>query len=206
MSWSRGSWSRMTWSRRRVLRFTLAGSGLVLTGGALSACGFKPLYGQTSTTAKSGATVDAHLAAIEVRAPVWERSASPFDAGGNARYDARVSQILHNALRDGLNPYGQPGNPAYHLSMELEEKAAGTITAEGGDIDRYNLTLISHFVLSDAAREELLEDYIAAIAAYSVVKDPYLDIVSKNDARDRAARQLAELIKMRLAAYFADNG
>ncbi|WP_374369619.1 LPS assembly lipoprotein LptE [Dongia sp.] len=196
----------MSWSRRDLLRFGLAGTTLMMGGAALAACGFRPLYGQASTTPNTGATVDAHLAAIKVAAPVWERSASPFDAGGAAKYDARTSQILHNALRDALNPYGQPATPAYNLSMELTESVASTLSAEGGDIDRYNLTLIAHFRLGDAAGEELLLEDIGAFSAFAVVNDPYIDIVSRNDARDRAARQLAELLKFRLSAYFTQNG
>jgi hypothetical protein len=196
----------MSWSRRDLLRFGLAGSAMIGAGGALSACGFKPLYGQASTTPSSGATVDAHLASIKVRAPVWERSASPYDTGGAAKYDARTSQILHNALRDALNPYGQPSTPAYQLSMELTEYANPTLSAEGSDIDRYNLTLNAHFRLGDAAGEELLLEDISSVAAYSVIRDPYIDIVSRNDARERAARQLADLMKFRLSAYFTQHG
>lgn len=196
----------MSWSRRDLLRFGLTGTALAVGGAVLAACGFKPLYGQASTTPNTGATVDAHLAAIKVSAPVWERSASPFDTGGPAKYDARTSQILHNALRDALSPYGQPVAPAYNLSIELTESSARTLSSDGGDIDRYNLTLNAHFLLGDAAGEKLLLEDISAFSAYAVVDDPYIDIVSRNDARERAARQLAELLKFRLSAYFSQNG
>lgn len=198
----------MSWSRRAVLKIAFTGTALAASGTLLAACGFRPLYGQASTTPNSGATVDAHLAGIRVKAPVWERSASPYDAGGDAKYDARTSQILHNALRDSLNPYGQPatGAQAYNLSIELSEKASATLASDVGDIDRYNLVLNAHFFLGDANGNEILLEDIAAIAAFAVVKDPYLDIIARNDARERAARQLAELLKFRLSAHFSQNG
>jgi hypothetical protein len=196
----------MSWSRRSVLRFGMTGAAVLASGSLLAACGFRPLYGQASTTPNSGATVDAHLAGIRVKAPVWERSASPYDAGGDAKHDARTSQILHNALRDGLNPYGQPTAQAYNLSIELSEKASPTLASDAGDIDRYNLVLNAHFFLGDANGEEILLEDIAAIAAFAVVKDPYLDIIARNDARERAARQLAELLKFRLSAHFSQHG
>lgn len=192
----------MSWSRRALLR-----SGLALAAGAsLAACGFKPLYGQGSTTAKSGATVDSHLAGIKIRAPVWERSPSPFDSGSAAKHDARTSQLLHNALRDGLNPYGQPANPAYSLGIELSENTAPTISSESSYVYRYNLTLNAHFSLSDSAGEELMLEDVHVVQAYTYLRDPYIDIVALNDARERAAKQLAEMMKFRISAYFAEHG
>lgn len=196
----------MSWSRRALLRSGLlfaAGTSLAAT---VSGCGFRPLYGQASSTAQSGGTVDAHLAAIKVRAPVWERSPSPFDAGEKAKYDARTSQVLHNALRDSLNPYGQPANPAYNLSMELTERTDATIASESSDVYRYNLTLNAHFYLADVAGKELMLEDVSTMTAYTVLRDPYIDIVALNDARERAARQLAEMLKFRIAAYFTQHG
>lgn len=192
----------MLWSRRALMQSIL----LAAAGTALAACGFRPLHGQTNTTTQSGATVDAHLAAIKIKAPVWERSPSPFDAGGLAKHDARISQVMHNALRDSLNPYGQPANPAYNLSMELTERSDATIASESSDVYRYNLTLNARYFLADAAGKELMLGNVSTMTAYTVLRDPYIDIVALNDARERAARQLAELLKFRIAAYFTELG
>ena len=51
----------------------------------------------------------------------------------------------------------------------------------------------------------MLED-VSTMTAYTVLRDPYIDIVALNDARERAARQLAEMLKFRIAAYFTQHG
>ena len=199
----------MSWSRRDVVRFGLTGLTLMAGGSLLGACGWKPMYGNASTTPSGNGTVDANLAAIAIKSPFWERDAAPFgefSEAGQAKYDARTSQILHNALRDGLNPYGQPSQPAYGLAIKLTERIQRTITADEGDAKREDLTLVAGFVLADTKGHELLKDRSRSILAYTVLQDPYQDLIARNDARDRAARQLAEMIKLRLSSYFATNG
>lgn len=199
----------MSWSRRDILRVGAAGLTLMAGGSGLSACGWKPMYGNASTTPSGNGTVDANLAAISIKEPFWERTAEPFGdlaSGGRAKYDARTSQVLHNALRDGLNPYGQPTAPVYNLTMKLSEYIVATITADGGDTRREDLTLTSSFLLSDAKGKELVKDSARSILAYAVQQEPYQDLIARNDARERAARQLAEFIKLRLSSYFAAHG
>lgn len=196
----------MSWSRRAVLKSGLTAAAGASLAALLSGCGFKPLHGQTATTPNSGATVDAHLAAIKIKAPVWERSPSPFDVGSGAKMDARTSQLLHNALRDGLNPYGQPANPAYNLSMELTERTDPAFASESTYVYRYNLTLSAHFFLGDTNGKELMLEDVSVMQAYTYLRDPYIDIVALNDARERAAKQLAEMMKFRIAAYFSEHG
>ena len=199
----------MSWSRRDFIRMGAAGFALMAGGSLLTACGFKPLYGNASTTPSGNGTVDANLAAISIKSPFWERDAAPygeFAQAGKAKYDARTAQILHKALRDGLNPYGQPSAPVYTLAVELSERINRTVTADEGDARREDLTLKANFLLSGPKGEELLKEQTRSIVAYTVLQDPYQDLIARNDARDRTARQVAELIKLRLSAYFATHG
>lgn len=200
----------MSWSRRNILRAGLQ-AGLAAATLPLPGCGWRPLYGKTATGpgAPSGggnATIDAHLAAIKVKTPVWERSASPFAEGGLAKYDARTAQALHNALRDGLNPYGQPTTPAYELGIELTERITETLTSNSGDAEREDLMLKARYLLQDARGNDLLLAVSRATIGYAVLQEPYTDLVARNDARERAARQVADFMKLRLSAYFAQHG
>lgn len=199
----------MSWSRRDVLRVGTAGLTLLAAAPLLAACGWKPMYGNASTTPSGNGTVDANLAAISVKEPIWERNAAPFGdqaSAGRAKYDARTGQILHNALRDGFNPYGQPSTPAYNLTIELSEKITATVTADSGDARREDLLLSANYLLVDSKGKELLHEKARSILAYTILREPYQDLIARNDARDRAARQLAEQIKLRVSSYFATNG
>lgn len=199
----------MSWSKRDVIRVGLGGLTLAASGPLLAACGWKPLYGNASTGPSGTATVDAHLAGIAIKEPFWERDAAPFgevSEAGRAKYDARTSQILHNTLRDGLNPYGQPSSPAYVLGIKLSESISRTLTADEGDARREDLVLKASFLLSDLKGNELLKDRARSIISYTVLQDPYTDLEARNDARDRTARQLAEQIKLRISSYFATHG
>ncbi|MBI2256144.1 MAG: hypothetical protein HYU58_16090 [Proteobacteria bacterium] len=199
----------MSWSRRDVIRLGLGGFALAAAGPLLSACGWKPLYGQASAGPSGNATVDANLASIGIKEPFWERDAAPFGEfsdAGRAKYDARTAQILHNALRDGLNPYGQPSSPAYTLGIKLSEAINRTLTADEGDARREDLVLKASFLLSDLKGAELLKERAHSTLSYTVLQDPYTDLEARNDARDRAARQLAEQIKLRISSYFATHG
>jgi LPS-assembly lipoprotein len=199
----------MSWSRRDVIRLGFGGLTLAAAGPLLAACGWKPLYGKASTGPSGSATVDANLAAIAIKEPFWERDAAPFgefSEASRAKYDARTAQILHNTLRDGMNPYGQPATPAYTLNIKLTESINRTLTADEGDARREDLTLKASFVLLDLKGKELLKEYARSIIAYTVLQDPYTDLEARNDARDRTARQLAEQIKLRISSYFATHG
>ncbi|MDY0872144.1 LPS assembly lipoprotein LptE [Dongia rigui] len=199
----------MSWSRRDVIRLGIGGFALAASGPLLSACGWKPLYGNASAGPSGNATVDANLAGIAIKEPFFERDAAPFgefSEAGSAKYDARTAQILHNALRDGMNPYGQPAAPAYTLAIKLSESINRTLTADEGDARRENLTLRASFLLADLKGTELLKDKARSIIAYTVLQDPYTDLEARNDARDRTARQLAEQIKLRISSYFATHG
>jgi LPS-assembly lipoprotein len=155
--------------------------GVVLA--LLAGCGFQPLYGERA----SGARVGDDLQAVRV-APLPQRN----------------GQILHNYLRDDINPYGQPAEPLYELRIGLRETSEDSGIRRDETASREVITMRAAFQLVDLSADSVLyEGQARSSSAYNVLDDRFASIVSAEDARERALRELSADIKLRLAAYFS---
>lgn len=164
-------------ARRRAL-LALALSPL------LAACGFRPLYG----TSSAGESAAEELAAVRI-APLQERS----------------GQILHNLLRDRLNPYGQPTQPRYQLAITVSQVSEETGIRRDETASRAILTLYASYVLADNDGQTLTEGLARSTSAYNILDSSYASTVARQDAEERALTELAEDLKLRLASYFASR-
>ncbi len=178
------------WSRRSTLKL-LAGAALVAAlPAALSGCGFRPLYG--SRNPGGGATgnvaVDQQLAGIRIE-PIANR----------------LGQQLHNALRDGFNPRGQPAASSHRLEIKLVTRVYGALARTDLSATRRNVELTAFYELSDSAGNVILADQSQTTTGYDEFDDPLNDLSANEHAQERGALQLAELIKTRIAAFFAQN-
>ena len=170
----------MSWpSQRRALALVLM---LAL---ALPGCGFRPLYGKASLDSQ-GHTTEARLSAIEIL-PIADR----------------LGQQVHNYLRDSMNPTGQPANPAYRLEVVVLETNPGGLTRRDLGASRVNVQLRAIYRLYDASDNLLLTDTAKAVTGFDVFRDPLNDISALEDAEERTAELLAQLITARVAAYFS---
>ena len=148
----------------------------------LGACGFSPLYRRDR---ESGSVPQ--LAAVDI------------PAAGD-----RLSQLVRNNLLDLVSPEGKPSRPLYRLSFETTESQGGVLLTRGDVITRYNMTVSVAYRLVDAQTgTELLADSITSYAAYSVLRAEFASLIAEEDARARAARDLSEQLRIRLAIYFA---
>lgn len=174
----------MSWSRRRLLAAAALlplGGGL---GGALGGCVVRPLYG----TAASDDRAADDLAATAIR-PISSRS----------------GQQLHNALRDMLNPRGQPAGARYDLAVGLQESLRESGLRRTETSTRGTLTLRADYRLTDRDDGRLLTSGRAqSIVGYNLVDSGYANHVSAEDARERGLRELAQEIRRRLALHFAE--
>ncbi len=190
----------MSWSRRRLLASGLGGGALALL---LAGCGFRPLYGQSGApSATSSGPVNDQLAKIKVDPVASTRNPDPLQDGFVADYDARTGQILHNYLRDGLTPKGVGGETAYRLAITLDENVVRTLSVDNENTTREDLAIRADYELTDVKGTALLKDSSRIITSYDVSNEPFNDISVRKDARRRAAEQLGELIRTRLAVYF----
>lgn len=148
------------------------------------ACGFQPLYG-TSRSSLDGAVV-AELAAVRI-APIPER----------------VGQIVRNDLLDRLTPLGEPASPQYGLTVGLEEAKEGLAIQIDDTVTRFNLTLTANYVLENADTGSIVTaGSVRATAAYNVLRSDFANVVAERDAQRRAAREVSDELKTRLAVYF----
>lgn len=161
-----------------VRRQVLALLGLSLLAG----CGFKPMYAENS-----GGSVESDLQAVRI-APLPERR----------------GQILHNYLRDEINPYGQPAEPVYELRIGLAETTDDSGIRRDETASREIITMRAAFELVDLKADQVVfQGQARSSTAYNILDDRFASVVSADDARDRALRELSADIKLRLAAYFS---
>lgn len=162
------------------------GAAILLIAGiatGVAACGFQPLYGERA----GGVRTDAELARIQV-VPVE---------------DGRTGHDVYSALIDRLSPSGEPANPDYQLRVSLREEREGVAIERDASITRYNYLLQARYRLVDMRSGNVVhEGQSRSIASYNVVDSQFSTLVAQRDAQERAATELSEDIKLRLAIFF----
>lgn len=157
----------------------VAGLGLAL---ALGGCGFSPLYGRPA----AGSLVATELGEI-VTDPI----------------PGRVGLRVRNNLIDLISPSGSPAAPQYRLAVRLKEEREGLLISGDASITRYNYTLFADYDLVDIATGDVIDRGKArAIAGYNVVESQFATLSAEKDAEARAARELAQEIRLRLGVGF----
>lgn len=159
-----------------MTRFVLIAITLIL----LSGCGFRPLYGNTTTLA--GGTTALDQVMIE-------------DIPGG------VSGLnLKNALIDRFYNNGYPDSPPYALTLQLHESGRSIIIQKNDTTTRTQLVLnASYKLINRQTREVIDEGRIRSVSAFNNLPSQYTTMVTQADARDMAVRELADKITLRMA-------
>jgi LPS-assembly lipoprotein len=154
-----------------------------------SGCGWKPLYGTRTPigTPTGSPGIDQQLASVRID-PIADR----------------LGQQLHNQLRDGMNPLGQPVAATHHLSVQLAVRTYGALTRTDLSATRRNVEITAFYKLVDNSGKLVLQDSSQTVTGYDEFDDPLNDITANESAQARSTIQLAQMIKTRLAAYFAN--
>jgi LPS-assembly lipoprotein len=142
----------------------------------LAGCGFHPMYGPS---------LSPQLASIYVE-PIAERDG----------YE------LRNTLIDLLGSNGETRGKRYRLAITLRESNQGVALRNDAAITRYNDTLAASFVLTDMSGATVTEGTQSGLTAYNVTSSPYATLAAQQDADKRAAQDIAERIRLDLAAFF----
>jgi LPS-assembly lipoprotein len=159
---------------------------LVLLAGALvtSACGFKPLYGTTPV----GEGVGIHLGSIDV-----------------VEQKTRLGQLIRNDLLSSMSEPGASGG-RYRMVFESTYRIHSTIEVEDetNDTRRFSFRANTAYRLLDArSGAELHRGKTFSQVSFDRTVSDFSNLQAENDAMERAAHEIANDIRTRLAAYFA---
>lgn len=162
-------------------------SVLLLTVFALSACGFRPLYGTGGLTTMENGTVRAQINDIEIL-PIPNRE----------------GQYLYNELLDRLYLRGIPQDAAYTLAVApISERLIDLDITKTATATRAQLTLSTSFTLKDnRSGEMLLERDLRTISSFNILDSRFTTRISEQSTRENALKDLARQIETQLALYF----
>ncbi|HZP70066.1 MAG TPA: LPS assembly lipoprotein LptE [Pseudolabrys sp.] len=182
----------MSWSdTRRYARIVVA---LALAG--LTAGCFQPLYAERSTPAGLGGVAD-RLSGVDV---------APIDTPSGSRL-ARVSVGVRNELIYDLTGGAGGAAPTHRLDVRLNAtqlQVIVDINTARPDINNYGIDAV--YTLTELATgKPVAKGQTFARVSYNIPgqQQRFAGERGLRDAEDRAAKEIAENIRNRLASYFA---
>ena len=159
---------------------------LVLMAVLLAGCGFQPLYG----TASSGGQVEQALASIAVDEP-----------------RNRLDQLIRNEVMAGISPVGSSGGNAYRLEIQSKSDEFTSIENPNTEPSRVQYKVNTSFTLFDNQTGKAVHSARTfSQVSYDRVDAPAANLQALNNAQERAAKEIGQDIRIRLAAFFASNG
>lgn len=185
MSW----FERKPRNRRDGLARRAAVAGVLMALAVATGCTVRPLYGDvTAATTQRGGVSAAKLAAIDIR-PIEDR----------------VAQEVRNHLIFLFNGgAGQPASPLYTLDLGVRTLRASAATVQPATDDLEPtaavVTLRGSYVLSDARTGDRISAGVRSVqASYDISRQAFAALRAERDAQNRAARELAELLRLVIA-------
>lgn len=166
-------------SRRTLLRGTAtAGLGLIT-----AACGYRPMYGGG---ARNG-VVARDLAAVRV-------GVAP----------DRVGQVMRSYIEQQVAAAGRNVPKVYTLGFSTSLTSNEIGIAKDATATRANIIYrVSYTLRRDD--QVVFNGQATSYASYNILDDQYAAVVSREDAEERAARDVAQQIVNRLSAFFAEQ-
>jgi len=153
---------------------------VILSMSLLAGCGFRPLYGQHSNDPQ----VSLEMAGIDVR-PIADRD----------------GQLLHNALLSRLNPGGEPDHARYRLETALVVNERQVALQRDETASRASVSFTANYTLFEN-QTPVTNGHISRIFSYDYIPQQYSNITARADVARRAAEEIANEIRNRMAVYF----
>ncbi len=152
----------------------------------VSACSFRPLYGNT----EGNQELQQVLSSIEV-----------------VEIPGRVGQKVRNELIFKFTGGGHPSGSNYRLVIAVRESATSQLVRRDGDSRGQFYKLAADFQLYSASdpKNPLLKGISHAQASFKDDESVYANVRSRRDAEDRAAKTVAEDLQVRISAFLSSN-
>ncbi len=146
----------------------------------LAGCSYRPLYG----AGEDGKGVAVALSGIAVE-----------------EQKTRAGQIVRNNL---ISSFGSSGGSTFALGLLPEEKTQQVSSNASQKLTRQRYRLSMKYELVNVqTRETVASGSSFSHVSFDTVEQPVADLRAAENARERAAREVAEDIKLRLAAHFS---
>jgi len=153
-------------------------------GCLLSACGFQPLYG----TSASGSAVATELSAIEID-----------------EQDTRLGQLIRNDLLSSMSsPAGSASR--YRLQLVALDGTKTMIQNDDEDTRRFSYRVnVAYRLIDQQTGKELSSGKTFSQVSYDRTTSDFANVQAETNAMERAAKEVGNDIRTRLAAYFASS-
>jgi len=151
---------------------------------SLAGCGIQPLYGTTA----GGSRLAAAMAGVDIT-PI----------------PGRVGQRVRNELIfENTGGSGQTGT-TYKLDIVIKESLTNELVKISGDAKSQVYELDATFKLISNDGRVVLEGKATSRAPYERFETIFSNVRARYDAENRAARTVAESLKVRIAAYLSQS-
>lgn len=145
----------------------------------LSGCGFTPLYGETG--------VGSSLSRIAV-----------------TTQDDRLGYRVREQLEDALGRDGSQA-PVWRLETALEQSRRPLGRRIDDTATRYELTVRGRWTLTPSAGGAAVSGVETVTTTYAAADQPFAAIAAQQDGEERAAAELARLIRLGLMRALSDQ-
>ncbi|MCZ4281168.1 LPS assembly lipoprotein LptE [Kiloniella laminariae] len=114
----------------------------------------------------------------------------------------RPGQILHNLLRDRMNPLGQPREPLYSLKAIITESEKDLAVRLDNTASRTNLAItVQYYLVEISSGKTVLSAKARSTGSYDKLNDPYATLVAEDTTRKRVLRQISNDMALQIGAY-----
>ena len=151
----------------------------------LAGCGYRPLYG----TANDRRGVVTSMAAVSI-----------------PEAQDRLTQIIRNDLLSTMRPAGTAAEDRYSLVLTSEFKKSDVIDKPLPATTRKSAQVtVSYELTGQRGEGTLTKGRTFSQVSYDLVRQPFADMQAETNAIERAAHEVSQDIRTRLAAYFASR-